>query len=156
MALAEILRTLVRREVRFIVVGGTAGVLQGAPIHTLDLDIVYAIDEENVARLDAALRELGAIFRGDSRKLAPDPSHLRTRGHKLLVTREGALDVLGAIEVDAGYEQLLPDADVLDIGGIDVQVLSLERLIAVKEKLDRPKDRVMLEILRATLAERPR
>ena len=156
MALAEILRTLVRREVRFIVVGGTAGVLQGAPIHTLDLDIVYAIDEENVARLDAALRELGAIFRGDSRKLAPDPSHLRSRGHKLLVTREGALDVLGAIEVDAGYEQLLPDADVLDIGGIDVQVLSLERLIAVKEKLDRPKDRVMLEILRATLAERPR
>ncbi|GAC1562247.1 MAG: hypothetical protein NVS3B10_19660 [Polyangiales bacterium] len=156
MALAEILRTLVRREVRFIVVGGTAGVLQGAPIHTLDLDIVYAIDEENVACLDAALRELGAIFRGDSRKLAPNPSHLRSRGHKLLVTREGALDVLGAIEVDAGYDQLLPDADILDLGGIEVRVLSLERLIAVKEKLDRPKDRVMLEILRATLAERPR
>lgn len=30
------------RDVEFIVVGGMAAVLQGAPVHTIDLDIVYS------------------------------------------------------------------------------------------------------------------
>ncbi len=37
----EQLRVLVRHEVDFIVVGGVAAVFEGAPIVTLDLDIVY-------------------------------------------------------------------------------------------------------------------
>ena len=34
-----------------------------------------------------------------------------------------------------------------------VKVVTLERLIAIKEKLTRPKDRAMLVLLRATLDE---
>ena len=41
MAIARIIRTLVANDVEFIVVGGMAAVLQGAPVHTVDLDIVY-------------------------------------------------------------------------------------------------------------------
>ena len=37
--------------VSFIVVGGPAAVLNGAPVNTFDLDIVHARDEENIARL---------------------------------------------------------------------------------------------------------
>ncbi len=40
MALADILVTLVRHEVRFIAVGGIAAVLRGAPVNTRDVDIV--------------------------------------------------------------------------------------------------------------------
>jgi hypothetical protein len=39
---------------------------------------------------------------------------------------------------------------------LPTRVLSLERLISVKEKLARPKDRLMLTILKATLDERSR
>jgi hypothetical protein len=42
----EILKVLARRRVDFIVVGMTAAVLQGAPVHTFDLDIIYALDDE--------------------------------------------------------------------------------------------------------------
>jgi len=45
MAIADIIHTLVAHEVEFIVVGGMAAVLQGAPVHTIDLDIVYALSE---------------------------------------------------------------------------------------------------------------
>lgn len=69
---AEILRTLVRHGVDFIMVEGMAGALQGAPVHTQDIDIVHARTAENIERLLAALRELDAWFRMDlNRKLAP-------------------------------------------------------------------------------------
>lgn len=38
---AETLRLLIAGEVEFIVVGMTAGILQGVPVTTIDLDIVH-------------------------------------------------------------------------------------------------------------------
>ena len=42
MALHDMIETLVRHDVRFIVVGGPAAVLHGAPTTTFDLDVLYA------------------------------------------------------------------------------------------------------------------
>jgi hypothetical protein len=156
MALADIARILVEHRVEFIIVGGMAAVLQGAPVHTIDLDIVYARTEDNIARLMDALRALEATFRTDARRLVPNETHLRSAGHKLLQTKHGVLDVLGTIEENTSYEDLLPDVDLLDLGGFVVQVISLARLVQVKKKLTRPKDRAMLIILEATLAEKQR
>jgi hypothetical protein len=103
--LAELVSVLVRHDVRFIIVGGMAGALQGAPVNTLDLDIVYARDPENVERLLRALKSVDARFRDDARHLEPNESHLLSKGHKLLITSHGHLDVLGAIEEDSGYEE---------------------------------------------------
>jgi len=40
-SLLTLLRELSRRNVEYIVVGGMAGVLHGAPVVTADLDIVH-------------------------------------------------------------------------------------------------------------------
>lgn len=71
----ETLAALVRNEVEFIVVGMAAGVLQGAPLTTADIDIVHRRTPENVARLLTALGEMKAVYRGDPRRLAPAESH---------------------------------------------------------------------------------
>jgi hypothetical protein len=92
--LAELVSVLIRHDVRFIIVGGVAGALQGAPVNTLDLDIVYARDPENVGRLLTALKSVSATFRDDPRHLEPNQSHLLSKGHKLLTTSHGHLDVL--------------------------------------------------------------
>jgi hypothetical protein len=152
--LAELVSVLVRHDARFIIVGGMAGALQGAPVNTLDLDIVYARDAENVERLLRALKSVSARFRDDPRHIEPNESHLLSKEHKLLTTTHGHLDVLGTIEEDSGYEELIGASDELELAGQTVHVLSLERLIRVKEKLARPKDQLMLLILRATLDER--
>jgi hypothetical protein len=154
MAIAELLKTLVAHQVEYVVVGGMAAVLQGAPVNTLDLDVVYARTPENIERLLAALKELDAFFRDDPRRLRPDSSHLESRGHKLLETNQGPLDLLGNIEEDTGYEDLVADSEWLEVAGAPVRTLSLQRLIRVKEQLGRPKDQVMLMILRATLDEK--
>ncbi len=154
--LAEILRQLTTHDVDFIVVGGMAAALQGAPVQTFDLDVVYALDAKNVDRVLAALAALNARFRNDPRDLAPQRSHLATSGHKLLRTDHGPLDVLGTIEDDTTYEQLIADTCFIELEGMRIAVLTLERLIIVKEKLSRPKDQAMLLVLRATLDERNR
>ena len=88
--LAELVSVLVRHDVRFIIVGGMAGALQGAPVNTLDLDIVYARDTENVERLLRALTTVSARFRDDPRHLEPNESHLLSKAHKLLTTTHGS------------------------------------------------------------------
>ena len=127
--------------------------LQGAPVHTIDLDIVYALADANISRLELALTELGPVFRDDPRKIAPNRSHLQSRGHKLLQTTAGPLDVLATIETNTTFEDLLPDCDWLEVDGSRFRVLSLARLIVVKEQLSRAKDQAMLVLLRATLDE---
>lgn len=153
MPIAKILQTLVAHDVEFIVVGGMAAVLQGAPVRTLDVDVVYSLEPANVSRMPGALGELEARFRDDPRGLRPERGHVASRGHKLLVTGQGALDLPGTIEDDTTYEDLLPHSVGFEVAGVHVRVLSLERLVQAKRHLDRPKDRAMLNVLEATIEE---
>jgi len=151
--LEAILRAL--RDVEFILVGGVAAVVQGAPIATQDVDILYRIEPSNLSRLEAALTELEAVFRDDPRQLRLQISHLETKGHKLTMTRAGALDVLGSINAEElVFEDVLPHADRMDFDGLEVLVLRLEKLVELKRRLGRPKDLAVLPILEATVKER--
>ncbi len=154
--LVEILRTLRRHEVDFIVVGGMAAVIGGAPVVTRDVDVLRALSAANVARLLLALAELDAVFRTDTRRLRPNESHLSGAGHLLLDTRYGVLDLLGEIEDHTRYEHVLSDSTWVDLGGFEVRVLSLERLLEVKRRLNRPKDKLMALQIEAVLDERRR
>jgi predicted nucleotidyltransferase len=71
-----------------------------------------------------------------------------------LTTDLGPFDVLCELSEGEGYEQILPDTELLDIGGLEVRVLGLRRLIQVKAAAGRAKDRLVLPILIATLEER--
>jgi len=150
----EILRLLVAGEVEFIVVGMAAGVLQGAPVSTIDLDIVHRRSPENVARLLRVLGRLDAVYRHDARGLRPQESHLSSPGHQLLRTNHGDLDCLGAIDDGKGYEDLLESTRQMDLGdGRNARVLGLTALIEIKQRAGRPKDLAALPALRATLEE---
>jgi predicted nucleotidyltransferase len=152
--LVEILRTLHAHEVDFVVVGGMAAVIGGAPVVTRDVDVLRARSPQNIQNWLVALAELDAIFRGDSRRLRPSASHLEGAGHLLLETRFGVLDILGTIEEATTYDDVLPSTELVDLGGFSVRVLTLERLLEVKKKLSRPKDQLMALQIEATLDER--
>src|SRR6266478_3699191 len=92
------LRQLCESEVQFILVGGLAAVLNGAPIQTFDVDLVFSREPANIDRLLAVLRSLDAVFRMQpDRRLRPDRSHLAGGGHLNLLTSFGPLDLLGTI-----------------------------------------------------------
>lgn len=152
--LLEILRILDAHGVDFIVVGGMAAVIGGAPVVTRDVDVLPARSSANIEHLLSALSELDAFFRGDSRRLRPNASHLAGPGHLLLETRYGPLDLLGTIEDDTTYEDVLEESYQVDLGGFEVRTLSLERLLVVKRRLGRAKDKLMALQIEATLEER--
>src|SRR5271157_5141350 len=151
----SVFQTLASHRVDFIVVGGVAAVLRGAPVSTFDLDVVHSTASENVGRLLAALEDLDACYRAQpERRLRPDTTHLSSPGYQLLMTRFGPVDLLGTIGKGRSYVDLLPHAVKMDLGKeLRVRVLDLETLIAVKEEVGSEKDIGMLPVLRRTLAE---
>ena len=153
-----VIRTLTEYRVDFIVVGGVAAVLEGAPISTFDLDIVHSRTDENVQRLVGALTPLDAHYRlQPERRIRPQASHLSSAAHQLLMTRCGPLDVLGAIGQSHGYEELLEHANEMKAGtGLPIRVLKLAKLIEVKSETAGEKDLATLPILRKTLEEKER
>jgi predicted nucleotidyltransferase len=153
--LTATLQTLHDSGVQFILVGGLAAVLNGAPIQTYDVDLVYRREPENIDRLLAVLGSLDAIFRVQpERRLRPTASHLTPGGHLNLITRYGPLDLLATIGRDLGYEELLSHSGELEIGeGVRIRVLDLETLISLKEELGGEKEVAVLPILRRTLSE---
>jgi len=149
------LRRLCERDIQFVLVGGLAAVLNGAPIQTYDVDLVYSREPANVERLLNFLQEIDAVFRiQPERCLRPTVSHLAAGGHLNLLTSLGPLDLLGTIGQGLSYADLLPLSDEMAISeGIRVRVLNLETLISIKERLGSEKDAAVLPILRQTLRE---
>lgn len=142
--------------VEFIIVGGAAAVLQGAPITTFDLDIVHRRTPENVARLLEVLLQLDATMRYDfaRRGLRPTAEMLLGKGQINLSTSLGPIDPLCELDAGQGYDELLAHARSLVDEGRTLRILDLPTLIVVKTKAGRPKDRMVLPILIATLQER--
>ena len=102
--LVALLKALAEGGVDFVVVGGIAAVAHGSPQITQDLDIAYAGDDENLARLGAVLVGLGATLRGVAEAVPFVPDGRTLRGTRMLTldTREGRLDVLAEPEGSGG------------------------------------------------------
>lgn len=124
----------------------------GSPTLTVDLDVCYARDRDNLERLAAALGELGTTLRGAPPDQPFHPDH-RTleRGDTLTFDTDfGALDILATPSGTSGFEDLAANAAEVELGGgLVVPVASLDDLIRMKRAAGRPKDRVELEILGA-------
>ena len=150
------LRALTEGGVRFVIVGGVAAVLNGAPVTTFDLDIVPARDDKNVASLLRVLESLNAVYRLHSaQQIRPSASHLASPGHHNLITNCGPLDVLGTIGRGLAYPDLLPHTVEMELGeGRRVLVLNLETIVALKEELGDEKDLAVLPVLRRTLEQK--
>lgn len=154
----EILRTLERHRVQYILIGAAAARVAGAPVVTEDIDITPAADRSNLERLAAALRELGARLRNakDTRGMPfpIDADMLRTTALWTLTTRHGDLDIAFTPSGTRGYDDLHREAARTRLGpGVRVEVASLRDVIRSKEAAGRDKDLAQLPILRRTLEE---
>jgi hypothetical protein len=148
--LEALLAALLEARTNFIVVGGVAAVLHGAPSTTFDLDIVPAQDAENVSRLLGVLSGLEARHRDLTGRVLPvEERDLTGIGQRQLTTRLGPLDVLCRLHDGRGYTELLDHTVLMADDGLEVRVLDLETLIQIKSSTGRAKDRLMLALLLA-------
>lgn len=149
----HILETLEAHGVEYVVVGGVAAVLQGAPVTTFDIDALVKVDPQNSGRLLKALTDLDARFR-EHDSLRPTAADVAAGGHMLLLTRSGPLDVLGFIGGGKRYEDVKDHTEYLRIGGLSIRVLKLEALLEEKKALSRDKDLPVVRLLEALVGRR--
>jgi hypothetical protein len=144
----KLLRVLVEHEVDFCVIGAVAAWLQGNPTVTLDLDVMPRRELDNADRLAAALTALGARHRGQNAAIDLEGADFLGWQSQHFDTEAGPLDVVPHAAAIGGFEDVATVE--LALGELFIRVLTLDEVIASKEKLGRPKDRAALPALYAT------
>jgi hypothetical protein len=153
-----LIRRLRAADVHYVLIGGFAGTILGSPRTTVDLDIVYARDAGNLARLSRALEPLSPYLRGAPRGLPfrLDVSTLERGLNFTLTTTLGDIDLLGEVVGGGTYEQLVPRSTMLRVFDTDLRVVTLAQLIRLKRAAGRPKDLEALAELESLVDEQRR
>ena len=134
--------------VRYLVVGGVAVVLHGVPRFTADLDLVLALEPENVRAALVVFQTLGY------RPRAPGPAEQFADAEtRRAWIEEKGLTVFSlwspqhpATEIDLFVEEPFPFAAaharalLADVGTAVVSVAAVQDLIELKRRAGRPKD----------------
>jgi len=150
----DLLRTLHRHGVEFVVIGGFSLAAHSVARATKDLDIVPAPSHANLQRLLTALRDLDAApdaledF-GPEEILELSLENLELGGNWILRTRYGRLDVMQYVEGVRDYRRLREGAIQPEIEMLDEPVLfaGLDDLIAMKAAAGRDQDLIDIDTL---------
>jgi hypothetical protein len=161
--IAAVAECLNRHDVAYVLVGGAASQLHGAPVpRTRDADVVPSRSDDNLDRLALALREMEArLWVGPSEpaglKMVFDRKTLgQMEGFLNLVTCHGPVDITYRPQGTDGYADLVRSSVVISLLGIEVPVAALEDVIRSKEVAGRRKDLAVLPALIQHLRRRDR
>jgi hypothetical protein len=149
----QILATLQRHGVPFVIVGGHAVIFHGFLRATEDVDVVWLRSPESEQFLYAALTELGARYIGNDidpatrieRTYVVSPTYIQAHHLMMLSTHLGFLDLFDYVP---GFPQqdpaeLIPSS--VEFAGL--RYASLDHLRKMKQAAGRAKDQIDLENL---------
>lgn len=133
------LKELNKQKVKFILVGAAAAALQGAPIVTQDVDLWF--NDLNDPGLKKALKKVGGTLVPQIGLNPPMFAGESVRLFDIVIFMHG-------LEV---FSKEMNNTIEIDLGTTSVKVLKLERIIKSKETVNRPKDKLMLPVLKDVL-----
>ncbi|MDD5058402.1 MAG: hypothetical protein PHQ60_11075 [Sideroxydans sp.] len=148
MKIAELLQSLTEGQVQYVLVGGLAVQLHGFMRSTFDVDLVLAMNDENLVRFIAVAKQLGLLPSipvpiDALRNAGQIEQWYREKGMLAFALREpqvggGVVDVLVRPEVP--FEQLMENAVVGKLFERTVLIASIDDLLKMKRVANRPKD----------------
>ncbi len=153
MDIKKILHQLKSFNVKFVIIGGQAVIMQGAVHLTEDVDICYARDKENLENIVKAISPFHPTLRGADKNLpfVFDAKTLKRGLNFTLSTDIGDIDILGEVTGIGTYDEVIKSSETLEIYGMPCQVLTLEGLLKSKKAMKRKKDVAVIKELEALL-----
>lgn len=141
--LLELAERLSRNKVEFVLVGGYAVTAYAGALLTKDLDIACRMAPDNLRRIYDAVADLHPRHRmSPARPPFTEKDVERADWNNLyLATDLGQLDCIGTVAGIGDYEACLLQTRILDLGGFQIRILTLDALIDTKKALNRPRDR---------------
>lgn len=132
----------------YVVIGGVALVMHGVVRFTADLDLMVALDRDNLRKLLDAMAELGyrprvpeppeALLDPDRRKYWQDEKSMEIFSFYSPDQPLALLDIM--IHEPIAYQRLKNNAVVMTVGTIRVPVASINDMIELKKISGRPQD----------------
>jgi hypothetical protein len=146
-----LLSLLKEQNVEFVIIGGVCGVLHGASLVTLDLDICCRFSRENLRRIETAVKDLHPRHRLTANKLSFELTDelCDSLENVYLNTDLGALDCLSKVSGIGGFEAVLRQSIPHTLSYGEFRILNLDALIASKSATGREKDLAAVRLLRA-------
>jgi predicted nucleotidyltransferase len=145
--LSTLARVLHEHGLEAILIGNAAAALNGAPVTTVDFDFLFRKTPENLRKLRAVAKSLGAtIWRpnypaSDFRRLARDQDLMQ-------------VDFMTEVAGVKSFASLRSRAQRVDFDGYTLLVADLRDIINSKREAGRPQDQAVLGLLEATLYEK--
>lgn len=140
--LAEVVEAVAQAGLEVVVIGNAAAIVHGAPVLTKDIDFMVRAHPQ----LEKKLHRFAQIL--DVKLTQPyEPLVKVVRA----VWRRVGIDFVFSLSSGKSFESIRSRAAKIRIGRRMVWVASLEDIIAAKEAADRPKDKAVLPILKASL-----
>lgn len=146
-----LLSRLKEQKVEFVIIGGVCGVLHGASLVTLDLDICCRFSRENLRRIVAAVKDSHPRHRLTANKLPFELTDELCSSLKniYLNTDLGNLDCLSEVSGVGNYDQVLQRSIPHSLSYGEFRILNLDALIVSKSAAGREKDLEAVKLLQA-------
>jgi predicted nucleotidyltransferase len=147
-----LLKRLLEAKIDFVLIGGYAAVIHGSSQVTQDVDICAVMTDEQLDKLKQALYDLEPKHRMNTQfqpSLDEFPEVGKTLDNYYLRTNAGVLDILKEVSSVGDFLRIKEKAITVKLFGYNCKVISLDDLIAAKEKMKRPKDLLVLDELKA-------
>ena len=130
----DMIVSLQKAGVEFMLVGGYAVAMHGWPRMTFDIDFWIMADPKNASALMAALKDFGAPLMDLKEEDFHTPGMVFQIG-----TEPQRIDILSRIS-GVDYADAVKRAVTMQADGLEFKVISIDDLIANKEASGRPKD----------------
>lgn len=151
----EILEGLYNNKVRYLIVGGLSVNLYGVPRVTQDIDIVIAMDRENVLKITSLLKELGYVPRlpvspddlanPDKVKDWTENKNLKAFSFYHKNENYKVIDIVLVHPLD--FEKSFKNRTVKRAKDIDIYLASIDDVVKMKEFSGRNQDLSDIEML---------
>ncbi len=155
MKIAELLRSLSAGSVDYVLVGGLAVQLHGYMRSTVDIDLVLAMNDANLARFIEVAKQLGLtpsipVAIESLRNASQIEQWYHEKGMLAFALREpqiggAVVDVLVRPEVP--FEKMMINAVEGKLFDQKIWIASIDDLLVMKRKANRPKDRLDIDAL---------
>ncbi len=145
---SELFEQLYKRDIRYLVCGGLAVNIYGIPRMTADIDLLLDFEADNVDKFETAMKQLSyfsavpvslkiLVDKNEREKIIREKNMI---AYSFFNSRSGvmALDIL--VDVPLAFNDLWKSKEVRKMDSIEVNLVSVEHLIALKKYSNRKQD----------------
>lgn len=142
-------------KIEYLLVGGVAVNLYGYSRFTADIDIILALNRDNLENLDKLMHEMGYVERqpitlkelGSAKKIESLLNEKGMKAFTFVSSTMPQLDLDIIVEESLEFEAYDERKTVVEIWDLKLPMISIDDLIVMKKNAAREKDKIDLEAL---------